>query len=298
MTKKLRYLALLIPVLGIGQANKNAQEIQAKLNAVPIENSAIAISQRPSDCAALDVPYLEDFESVTVPGFSECTTLENAGTGNNWQTAANPGYGFGTTKVMRYPWHTTSAANAWFYTAGLNLQAGTTYNISYRYGSAGALVFTEKLKVHVGSEANSAAMSIVPLIDHPLVNNNVTPNTDNLTFVPETSGVYFFGFNCYSNINQFYLYVDDISVSTPLATNQFDTISINYYPNPVNDLLNISSKNSINSVAIYNILGQVVSNISVGANSIQVDMRSFQKGNYLVKVVSGNAEKTFKITRN
>jgi hypothetical protein len=298
MIKKLLPLALLLPMLSVAQANKQSQEIQAKAIAAQEYVAPTVNTQRLLDCTASDVPYLEDFESVTVPGFGECTSLENAGTGNNWETAANPGYGFGTTQVMRYKWHTTSAANAWFYTNGLNLEAGQTYNISYRYGSAGANVYTEKLKVHVGTNTSAASMDPVPLIDHPLVNNNVTPLVDNLTFTPATSGVYFIGFNCYSNIDQFYLFVDDIAVSAVLATNSFDTVALNYYPNPVRDVLNIDARQQLDSVTIYNLLGQMVSQTAVGSEKAQIDLRSLPKGNYLAKVVSGKSERTFKVSKN
>jgi hypothetical protein len=298
MIKKLLPLALLLPFFGIAQSNKQAQEIYAKSIAAQSTTITAVPTRGVIDCTSVDVPYIEGFESATVPGFPECTTLENAGAGNDFVTAANPGYGFGTTKVMRYTWNTASAANAWFFTTGLNLTGGETYNINYRYGSAGATLYTEKLKVHVGTDASSAAMDAVPLIDHPLVNNNVTPLYDSLSFTPATTGVYYVGFNCYSNADQFYLFIDDISVSPVLATNHIDGIMLNYYPNPVSDVLNISAAQKLESIAVYNLLGQIVSQTTPGAEKAQIDMRSLAKGNYLVKAATATGEKTFKITKD
>jgi hypothetical protein len=298
MTKKL-LLALLIPFIGIAQTQKQASEIQAKIRAGENERTiASPATQNIMVCNTVDIPYTQDFESAVVPAIPDCTTIENAGLGNNFETAANPGYGFGSTKVLRYSWNTANPANAWFYTAGLNLTAGTTYNISYRYGSAGSAAYTEKLKVHIGTAPAVASMSPTPLIDHPLVDNNVTPITDNLEYTPETTGVYYVGFNCYSNTDQFYLFVDDIAVTTNLGTAGFNTGNFSYYPNPVVDVLNLSYDKNIDSVTIYNLLGQAVIRTKVSAMNTQIDMRSLTKGSYFAEIRSGNAVEKVKVIKN
>lgn len=293
--KKQLLLLLAFPVLGISQ--NGISEQQAKVIAAQMSFSA---SPAPSEnvlvCEPVDVPYSENFETATVPAMPDCTTLENAGTGNNFTTMQNPGYGF-TSKTLTYHWHTTSAANAWFFTRGLNLTAGTTYNISYRYGSAGANVYTEKLKVHIGTSASVAGMNATPLIDHPLVNNNVTPITDNLQFTPSVTGVYYVGFNCYSNIDQFYLFVDDVAVSTTLGNNSFDSLKFTYSPNPTKDILTLSADKTIDSVTLYNLLGQKVMAAKGGSNNVTVDMQQLPKGNYLVEVSAGGESKTVKIIK-
>ncbi|RYE16644.1 MAG: fibronectin type III domain-containing protein, partial [Sphingobacteriales bacterium] len=75
------------------------------------------------------VPYLLDFDSATVPAVPECTVAVAGGTGNNWQTAVAP-TGF-TGNVLSYPTATT-AADSWFFTKGVQLEAGTYYKISYK----------------------------------------------------------------------------------------------------------------------------------------------------------------------
>ncbi len=296
MNKKLLF-ALLIPVFGMAQSQRPSSEILAKQLAAqtntiarPAETESVLV------CEPVDVPYNENFNSAVVPAMPDCTTLQNAGTGNDFVTATNPGYGF-TSKVLRYSWNTTSPANAWFFTRGINMTAGTTYNISYKYGSAGANVYTEKLKVHIGMAASVAGMNAVPLIDHPLVNNNVTPITDNLQFSPDVTGVYYVGFNCYSNTDQFYLFVDDIAVTTTLATGQFDSLQFSYSPNPVKDVLSFSCEKNIDGIRLYNLLGQMVVSQTVNSGTAQVDMRGLPKGNYFVEVSSNNETKTVKVIK-
>ncbi|SMC88656.1 T9SS-dependent choice-of-anchor J family protein [Moheibacter sediminis] len=161
-------------------------------------------------CDAVDVPYMEDFETAVVPAMPECTTVENAGAGNNWITAteATGNYGF-TGKFLRYRWNAAEDANAWFYTKGVNLEADKTYEISYKYGGT-FTIYLESLKVAYGTSAQSSAMTTT-LADHPIVTNDV-PLINTVEFSPATDGVYYFGFNAYSEADMFYLHVDNISI--------------------------------------------------------------------------------------
>lgn len=161
-------------------------------------------------CGATNVPYTQNFESVATPALPGCTSVENAGTGNNW-TTYSPGAGSFTTKVLNYSYSFSSAANAWFYTQGLNLTAGTSYRIKYIYGNASAATYPEKLKIAYGTSANSASMTTV-LADHPNIVNGTTANSVSVDFTPTASGVYYFGFNAYSAANMNRLYVDNISI--------------------------------------------------------------------------------------
>ena len=160
-------------------------------------------------CDAVGVPYTEDFESVTTPALPNCTSAANYGAGNTWVTAS-PATGAFQTKVLRYNYTYNGAGNTWFYTRGVNLTAGTSYRISYLYGTSSA-TYHEKMKVAYGTDKTPAAMSNV-LINYPNL-TGVTSATAEIDFTPATSGVYYFGFQAYSASGQNYLYVDNISVN-------------------------------------------------------------------------------------
>jgi hypothetical protein len=289
-------LLLALPISMLAQNRFNAERAAKQAAALHDVYARPAESASVADCPAVDVPYSENFNSVAPPAIPACATIENAGTGNNFETATNPGYGF-SSNVLRYHWNTANAANAWFFTPGINMAAGTTYNISYKYGSAGAVAFTEKLKVHIGTSASVAGMGTTPLIDHPLVNNNVTPITDNLQFTPQTSGVYYVGFNCYSNPDQFYLFVDDIAVTTNLATAQQQAMEFSFSPNPVRDVLHINAASAIGHVAIFDLLGKKIREQSFGGNSADLSFANLANGTYLVEVSGANGRKMVKIIK-
>src|SRR5690606_25712174 len=110
-----------------------------------------------------------------------------------------------------------NSANAWFYTQGINLTAGTNYKITYDYGTESAGTFPESLKVAYGTSAEHTSMTTV-LADHPQIFTAESAVTNEVIFTPDTDGVYYFGFNAYSDANMFYLYVDNIKVE--LATEE------------------------------------------------------------------------------
>src|SRR5690554_2470368 len=158
-----------------------------------------------TECTATNVPYVQDFESVTTPGMPSCTSIENVGSGNDWETASVTDYGFNST-VLRYSWNSDNDADAWFYTQGINLTAGTAYKISYEYGST---TFEEKLKVAYGTSPSSIGMTTT-LADHTIASGTLNPNT--VLFTPGVTDVYYFGFNAHSDADKFYLHVDNIVV--------------------------------------------------------------------------------------
>src|SRR5690606_5930991 len=84
-------------------------------------------------CVSTIVPYTLDFESVTTPNLPICGTLETLN-GNDWETANVSGSGF-SSNVLRYSWNSSQSADTWFYTQGLDLTGGTSYQLSFSYGN-------------------------------------------------------------------------------------------------------------------------------------------------------------------
>ncbi len=246
-------------------------------------------------CTVSTVPYTQDFESALVPQMPICTTVQNVGTGNNWITVNNPSASTGfNSKTLQYNYSQTNAANTWFYTNAVTLSAGINYTISYKYGN-NSLTFRENLKVSYGTAANAAAMTTI-LADHPNITGNTqTQNTVN--FIPATSGDYYFGFNAYSIANQFFLFVDDISITLGLGNTSFNSSKFSVSPNPVKDIISISYDKTISNVAVYNLLGQQVTFKAVNADQKQIDLSNLVKGTYILKVSADDIIQCIKVIK-
>ncbi|RYF84073.1 MAG: hypothetical protein EON98_09735, partial [Chitinophagaceae bacterium] len=160
-------------------------------------------------CNPYNLPYTLNFESVTPPAIPNCTSIQKIGNGNNWVTANVTTNGF-SSNVLQYGYNTSNAANAWFYTGGLNLTAGVSYRLVFKYGN-NSTTYTEKLVVKFGTSAVNTSMNDL-IVDLPSVTGGTAAFSTTDFTVPAT-GVYYIGFNAYSAANQFNLYVDDINVA-------------------------------------------------------------------------------------
>jgi hypothetical protein len=167
-----------------------------------------SLTGQAQDCSAASVPYTLDFESATPPSIPECTIISTGQSGGNWATRIAPGNGF-TTNALAYNAIST-AADAWFFTKGIQLEAGSHYKISYKYGNDGST--TESLTSYLvtSTDSNNAGGS---LASHPEITGG-TPVSfvfGNAISVP-VSGVYYLAFHATSAASQGSLFVDDISI--------------------------------------------------------------------------------------
>lgn len=168
------------------------------------------------------IPQLVNFDNVTPPALPSGWSYENTnGDGNTWNTAAdNPR---SSPNAIKYSYNVSNAADDWFFSPGLNLQAGTTYEVIFWY-KAYSSSFPEALEVMWGTGANSSAMTNGPIWD----NNNITNTTyqkASATFTPSSTGTYYIGWHCYSAANKWNLYVDDIQIRVQPTTTNSQTIA-------------------------------------------------------------------------
>jgi hypothetical protein len=106
-------------------------------------------------------------------------------------------------------------------------------------------------------------------------------------------GIDFFSVNANNLFN-----IDDVLfVSGVLGTESFDNKSFSVYPNPVTDILNIKTRDAVNKVSVYNVLGKLVYSATPNALSPTVNMSAMKTGVYFVEVTIGNATKTVKVIR-
>ncbi|NVO01303.1 MAG: hypothetical protein HXX09_01240 [Bacteroidetes bacterium] len=149
------------------------------------------------------INYTQGFETFPPTGW----TMINAGSGNAWITSTSSHSGV---RAIQYTYNVSNAGNAWAISVGHSLTAGITYTISYWYKVALAS-YPEKLKLTVGSLATVAGQTTTLLTQASLTNTTYAQATT--TYTPLTTGIYYFGLNCFSAANMDILYVDDFSIT-------------------------------------------------------------------------------------
>ncbi|WP_242203527.1 T9SS type A sorting domain-containing protein [Aestuariivivens insulae] len=85
--------------------------------------------------------------------------------------------------------------------------------------------------------------------------------------------------------------------STLSVKNNLEQFSFNFYPNPVDTDLKLSSARPIKHIAIYNILGAQVLDKSLSLNKESIDISGLRSGIYLMKVQIEDAIGTYKIVK-
>ncbi len=89
-----------------------------------------------------------------------------------------------------------------------------------------------------------------------------------------------------------------LTCGVPLANNVFEEDAFVYYPNPVNDFLNLQSLQGITRIRIFDVLGQETISMKSSAGNVQIDMSRLKSGIYFVKMSSDQSVKTFKVIKN
>lgn len=70
-----------------------------------------------------------------------------------------------------------------------------------------------------------------------------------------------------------------------------------YYPNPAQDILNLSAQTTLEQVAIYSVLGKKVLQVSPGQKNATLNVSSLAAGIYLLKIEANGQTGTYKIIK-
>lgn len=174
-------------------------------------------------CTPVNVPYVQNFDAAVSPNFPDCLVVEDLNGGGKW----NMYYGGGTPASSQpnsiyYNWDASVPGNDWFFLRGLNLLAGKTYYLNFLYKASDGPDYLENLEVKYGASPNAAAMTSSAIFSE----TNIATNIDgpfaqaSVTFTVPADGVYYIGFHAFSDPDQAFLLIDDISVeSCPTPTN-------------------------------------------------------------------------------
>ncbi|PZR23373.1 MAG: hypothetical protein DI535_24115 [Citrobacter freundii] len=180
-------------------------------------------------CDPVNIPFVQNFDATVEPDLPSCVVIQDLNGANTWQPFFGGSPAASSDPVsMVYGYDPTTPANDWFFIQGLNLTAGKTYTLSFKYKASAGPTFVENLEVKYGTAPNAAAMTTGTLFSEIGIASDINSpfETATVTFTPTSSGAYYIGFHVFSDADQAFLIVDDITVescSTPTEVKAFST---------------------------------------------------------------------------
>ena len=99
----------------------------------------------------------------------------------------------------------------------------------------------------------------------------------------------------YVGNDSFVLQTDSFKVEGTLGLSENEISDFEYYYNPFNDMLNMSSSEKLSNIQIFNILGQKIIEEDINSYNHQINLTNLSTSIYFIKVESNNGVNTFKL---
>ena len=250
-------------------------------------------------------PYSQNFDTVLPGQPLPCgiSVLDANGDGTTWAISnAAPN---STPNSMRYRGILLNnvAANDWFFSPPLTTTAGTRYQVAFRYRAEGIAPTpsnsTEGLEVKFGTGTTAATQTTTLFTNTAITNTTYAlangASAPAVAVMNPGAGTQYVGFHAISAANQGNLYVDDLSISTVLATTSEALLrAVTVFPNPSAtglfdlDIHGANAKGSL-EVVVTNALGQRVHTAAARDNATnRLDLSNLAAGIYHLQVRNGD----------
>lgn len=234
--------------------------------------------------------------------FVSCTGLTSLTIPNSVTTIDSGAFVYcsGLTNVALSNNLTTIGNYAFMYCSGLN-----TLNIPNSVTSIGYLAFDSCINLStltIGSgvnQLNSGAFAYCNNLSSITCNMATPPTIDSTVFyqVNKTIPVYVpcSSLTMYQNANGWSEFSNIQCNTSGLNTIDEENVSITLYPNPAKENVNISSSTTIKEISVYNMIGEKIFNRKINNKNSNLDVSSYDKGSYIVRLITDNGIQTKKI---
>ncbi len=160
-------------------------------------------------CGSFPIPYFQSFDTTPINTTPQCFTITDTNSdGTIWQVKNSQSST--TPNAIHLNTNTATDSDDWFFTPALQLNAGITYRLRFKYTTESAGLFAENLRVRLGTGPTVAQMNLT-LLNLPNSINTVY-QTAIVDFNAVIDGDYTIGFQGYSFAGQSKLIIDDISI--------------------------------------------------------------------------------------
>lgn len=176
---------------------------------------------------------------------------------------------------------------------------GTTVELSWKAVGRDPDWDLENYSVYVSDAPSTLGMLATTAVFTEILGGINVMTTRTVTLPSSLSGTVYVAFRHHDVSDQFTVDIDDVKVTSTLATDSFFASNYAVGPNPATDVVNISAKNNntINTVEITDVNGRVVKNVTVNATTSQINVADLNSGVYFLKASSENGVGTSKIVK-
>lgn len=203
-------------------------------------------------CSSATIPFFESFEYNGALGCG--TVYDGFANSNTWF----PAYSFPKTGQvsLRINGGFGALHDDWYFTNGLELEAGVTYQVKFWYRTQNLGNPPHQIEVKWGNSPTPAGMTSAPIFYNATMTQTTTYTQVTCTsFTPATTGIYHVGWHDFTSgvAASHYLVMDDITINALIppasptnltATANLSSIYLNYNLNPAGNQVIIATNSS------------------------------------------------------
>lgn len=155
--------------------------------------------------------------------------------------------------------------------------AGEVYILTEMDINQGIFTYDASVTVPAGAVAGETRLRVLMGVDEGLG--------------PDPCSVPFFFGDYWGEVEDYTVNVSSLSVGDNAFT------GFTFSPNPAVDVINLNSNSSIDSVVLYNMLGQKVMNLAIDSSNFQLNVSNLEAGSYLMQVNSEGQMATYSVIK-
>ena len=239
-------------------------------------NATITLSGSATDCSgAHSLPFTENFNGDIVPptcwsyndaeSFDRATVDEDAGDYAIY--ISNPDMLVTPELTSAEPMHVNFG-----YRSYLGNYGTSTFRVGYSSTNNNASSFTWLSPVSINAYPDDDVL----FFDF---NSDLPANTKYIAIEVLELGTYSY----YSDV----IFIDNFLVDNELSINEYnDNVSV--YPNPANNMVTVNATSNINTVEVFNMMGQRVAAFDANDTNIQINTTALSNGMYMMRITTEN----------
>lgn len=229
-----------------------------------------------------------DPQSTINENFDDWTAIDPC-----WKGVTNGGMFFVEGDITFYSF---MGADVSMYLISPEIVAGT-YNLTFDFGTVTLMGGgeTEGITIEAGTVTSNVNGDSFVASGEPIA-TTIAVQTYNVP-VTITSEAKYFAIKVHSTIPHSAALVDNLVLNGVMNVSDLESVKVSAYPNPVVNQLNISSKQNIKEVKIFNVNGQLVLNTKANNNTTSVNVSTLKSGVYVAQITTDKGIETIKVIK-